>query len=185
MSVKETIDDGVSPKKVLKKRGGVYDGAAFVPQVPDFVGYLLGFLLIWLLYTGFGAVSGVLTHSKRTVTALSAKAKVEAIKSVEKIKEDAEDLIETKDKLTRVTKEKLSRARLSDAVDVEVEEVGSWSALQLKKANKLIDSLTAKAGRSISGIFTDYEFEEERESAQSKESETPVETKRNDSLDRF
>jgi hypothetical protein len=183
MSVKDTIDDGVSPKKILKKRGVSYDGTGFFPQVPDFVGYLLGFLLIWLLYTGFGAVSGVLTQSKKTVSALSNKAKVEAMKSVEKFKDDASDLMDNQQKLTRVAKEKLKRARLSETV--EVEEVGSWSAQQLKKANKLIDSLTAKAGKSLSGIFTDYDFDEQPEIETVSEEEESTNPRRNDSLDRF
>jgi hypothetical protein len=35
-------------------------GMGFMPSLPDCLGYILGFCLIWLVYTGFGSVLGIL-----------------------------------------------------------------------------------------------------------------------------
>jgi hypothetical protein len=35
-------------------------GMGFMPNLPDCLGYILGFSLIWLVYTGFGPVLGII-----------------------------------------------------------------------------------------------------------------------------
>jgi len=149
MSESNKIHNGTDPKKLLKKRGGEFDGQGLFPQVPDFLGYILGFMLIWLVYTGLGAVSGVLTQSKQKVVAMKKEVTSEAKLTVEKIKREAD----------RIDQQEMVRARLNSEVKVEKEK-GSWTARQLKKANIFIDVLADEAGSMLAEVLVDSDYAE-------------------------
>lgn len=174
---KNEIHDGTDPKALLKKRGGVYDGQGLFPQAPDFLGYLLGFMLIWLLYTGFGAVSGVLTHSKNKVVAIQKEVTSEAREAVVKIKEKAHD----------IEQQEVVRARLNSEESHESENIKkqSWTSRQLKKANIYIDVLVDKTGAMLAEAIADSDPEYTQTQEVVKETVSAPPVAPDYSLDRF
>ena len=68
------VMDGVDPKRVLERRGVEYEGSSFLPNFPDYLGYALGLMLIWLVYTGFSSIIAIVSNPNSTVSRMAALA---------------------------------------------------------------------------------------------------------------
>ncbi len=151
-----------------------------LPQLPDYFGFILGFLLIWLVYTGFSAVTGVFVRTHSTVIQYSDKAKEMTLESVSQIKKTTQDFIAV-EKIER----KLARARIKETKKepvvkttvVEKEDTKSWTTKQLKKANSFINGL-------ILGI-EDFVTEPEEVHHSASVTQQPRARKKSDSLEWF
>lgn len=91
MSV-HSIKDGISPKELLRERGISDNGTGLLPDLPDCLGYLLGLSLIWLVYTGFGSVLGILRDPRGALTSIGSQLvqlKQPAVSAVDVVKAEA------------------------------------------------------------------------------------------------
>lgn len=135
----------------------ISDAPSMLPQVPDYFGFVLGFLLLWLIYTGYGAVEKVFVQTKQSAVVLSDKAKF----ATQDIQQQAKDLVSSQSHLVEKAKDKvdelqlkLGRARLSGEPAPAVKETKvkkNWSTEQLNKANSFINDLISTIGQAIYG----------------------------------
>src|SRR5262245_9061194 len=58
------IHNNESPRAILRRLGVKDEGAAFIPELPDYLGYVFGLLLLWLLYTGYQAMVGMMSDDR-------------------------------------------------------------------------------------------------------------------------
>ena len=154
-----------------------------LPQLPDYFGFIIGFLLIWLVYTGFSAVRGVFVNTQNKVVHYSEQAKKITKESVQEIKKHI-----VVDKAVDEIEKKLARARIKESKEDKVvvaenknQGTQSWTTKQLKNANSFINGL-------ILGI-EDFVSEPEEHHEVTTSSEPKVEAgsvrKRSDSLEWF
>lgn len=159
-----------------------------MPQVPDYFGFIFGFLLIWLIYTGYGAVKGVFVQTHKSAIELTAKAKVATKDSVVALQGQAQDLMASNTELVDKAKDKvdqlqskLARARLASQPKSEVTtKKKNWSSEQLKKANSFINDLISTIGEAIYGTSEEEVVKENATPEPSKEV-----VNRSDSLEWF
>jgi hypothetical protein len=137
-----SINRGGSPKKLLLERGLSYEGNRILPEVPDLMSYLLGFLLIWLLYTGYQSVlrvfSGVspVTNSIRT--------------SIDENISKGKGLVAAAvDKDSHRIPADTQRAQLSSRKSIKVVKEKGWFASFIDYLNEGVDELSAEAGQGI------------------------------------
>lgn len=130
-----------------------------MPQVPDYFGFLLGFLFIWLIYTGFSAVKGVFVQTHSKAIEYTSNAKTVTTESVVALHGQAHELMKSNTELVDKAKDKVeelqiklenSRARLAEP-KAETPKSKNWSSEQLRKANLFINDLIATIGESIYG----------------------------------
>lgn len=146
-----------------------------LPQLPDYFGFILGFLLIWLVYTGFSAVRGVFVNTHNKVVHYSEQAKKITKDSVSEIKKHiAVDEIERKLARARIKEPKKQEVKVEKKVDTK-----NWTTKQLKNANKFINGL-------ISGIEDFVNEPEEAHHISDEVIEEPkIKHQRGDSLEWF
>ena len=65
------IHDSESPRAILKRLGVKDEASHFVPELPDYLGYVIGLLLLWLLYTGYQAMVGMMSDTRSRVGRIS------------------------------------------------------------------------------------------------------------------
>jgi hypothetical protein len=135
-----SINRGGSPKKLLEERGMSYEGGSVLPEIPDFLSYLLGFLLIWLLYTGYQSVVGVFSGISPVAKSVSAELKT-------KLKSTKVAAEETGRKLL----EEGQRARLAapEQVAEKTAEAKGWFSTIFDFLNESLDELSSEAGKEI------------------------------------
>ena len=157
-----------------------------LPQLPDYFGFIIGFLLIWLVYTGFSAVRGVFVSTQNKVVHYSEQAKKITKESVTEIKNqisthEAVDAIEKKLARARIKEPKQEKVVTAKDSKDKSHDTKSWTTKQLKNANSFINSL-------ILGI-EDFVYEPEEHHEVSVASEPKVTEgntrKRSDSLEWF
>ena len=151
--------------------------------MPDYFGFIIGFLLIWLVYTGFNAVRGVFVSTQNKVVHYSEQAKKITTESVNEIKKH----ISTNEAVDAIEK-KLARARIKEPKKVvtsntvsknvkKSDDTKSWTTKQLKRANSFINGL-------ILGI-EDFIYEPEEHHHVDVKLVEPKIRKRSDSLEWF
>lgn len=168
----------------------IFDGPSRLPQLPDYFGFVLGFLLIWLIYTGYGAVEKVFVQTKQSAVTLSERAKLATQDSVLAMQNQAKDFAASESSFVEKAKDKvdelqlkLGRARLTSEPAPVVKEVAhkkNWSRDQLNKANSFINDVISTIGQAIYG-------ESEEEQVPEKSTSLPKEAavNRSDSLEWF
>lgn len=137
-----SINRGGSPKKLLEQRGLSYEGTKILPELPDFMSYLLGFLLIWLLYTGYQSVVGVFSGA----APMANKVKTSIDVKIAKGKGIVTEAIDTGD--IRIPREG-QRAQLSAKKPVKVKKEKGWLASFIDYLNEGVDELSAEAGQGL------------------------------------
>ena len=208
-SAEHPIQVGGSPSQLLRSRGGEEEGNSMLPQVPDFLGYVLGLMLVWLLYTGYNSVVTLFTSPDSKVVQLGSRAK--------SLTQETANAIVSNPKTVKVMgtiKDATSAKSLDEAVDVlnsgmtrgrlgTVEEEGEevvtevpeqavsrkgWAARLLQNFNTKINYWTKAAGQSMKGMFDESSAEESPvvESTTVVQEETKeAETKKPDTYESF
>ncbi len=156
---------GGNPKRLLRKRGVDYDGAGFKPEVPDYLGYVLGLMLIWLGYTGYSSVVGMIHSPDSTISKIVVHTKDFKKSAIEKG-------VEAKRKVTEVVEAQVAasensqsadatqegRARLSGHVTYDAEQGWFWS--QLDFLNEIIGSVSVSASEYLKGWYAESDLEQ-------------------------
>ena len=117
----------------LESRGVEYDSAKFTPDVPDYLGYILGLLMVWLVYTGYRSVA---TSIQEPIAKISEHA-VTIKDTVNKLATPDTELVEPKNPAPIIEAPKASD-------NVKKEEKRSWKGylntfnLMLNRANEIL-----------------------------------------------
>ncbi|MCB0323081.1 MAG: hypothetical protein KDD69_05885 [Bdellovibrionales bacterium] len=160
------IKVGGNPKDLLKDRGVEYDGAGYAPEVPDYLGYLLGLLLLWLVFTGYQSVVGMVSDPDSTVSKVNAKAEVLRAQA-EQARKDAEAHVDAVVASAEVPLQILrkevdhARGRLRGEPVSTGEE--SWLLEQLDSLNLAITNLAISAKDTMTSWFSGAGAEEHSE----------------------
>ena len=109
---------GVSAKD-LEEQGVECDSPSFVPEAPDYLGYILGLMLVWLIYTGYNSAVGAMQEP------------------IAKISEHAETIKETVEVFTTVEQPAVSETSsveqplANEPIETEKQSRGWWGKLDL------------------------------------------------------
>lgn len=179
------IRDGEDPTKVLKARGIEYDGTSYMPQAPDIMGYILGLMLIWLLYTGFTSVREVFSTSSQAV-----QRHVQRAKEVTKSTTEALQVEQRAAKMMKT----LEGVNTTDAIQGAIDGVQSglegnpsskddrgWTERQLDTLNEQINRWSS----SVAGMLGGQAANETPELLDEEAPEPPTPTKRADPFESF
>jgi len=188
------IHRAVSPKSVLRQRGLSYDGTSFVPQLPDYLGYLLGMLLIWLAYTTYISIVGVYQTSKAEITKLGAKAGVQIEAATEKIDKKFDKMLTLNQRVATLDQRRRKGERGSlevpakeDVKDAAGDSDEGYLSTLLGYAERITARLSSAAGAAFDKLFGDSEDPPQSPAVRREEKGAAGEDKSelNHSLDRF
>lgn len=107
----------------LEGKGVRYERGSFMPQIPDYLGYVLGLLIVWLVYTSYNSavetvrepiakISEQAVELKETVEVYAETAKAE-----QAIKSPAGGIVEEEDEGFWLSKLELLNTAISWAAD--------------------------------------------------------------------
>lgn len=127
--------------KDLEDNGLAYDGGSFMPQIPDYLGYVLGLLIIWLVYTSYNTA-------------------VETVREpIAKISKQAVAIKKTVVEYAETTKAEKSLTPATSELESEEEEVGFWYR-KLELINSAISWAVDYVSNTVQEMFPS-EFDEE------------------------
>lgn len=179
---------GGNPKDLLRERGVEYDGSSFMPEVPDLLGYLLGLMLFWLIYTGYQSVIGMVSSPDSTVSRIGAKAealKARAVEAGRKAEDRVESIVGAKalqalqEDVLNVTSP--TRGRLADR-DVPTDPEGGWFSQQLARFN---NGVTKVISATKEWVYADSLTDGAESGIESSEQSSPRRPVREDTLEWF
>lgn len=157
------ISRGVNPRSLLAARG-MKDDTSRLPAIPDLVGYLLGFMMLWLIYVGVGSVAKVVQAHKPKVVALASKTSQLAETAKEKTAaalDSSPTLEDIADAAQRVgARGQLKRKGAEEAapaVDAEPQVKRGWIVQRLVVVNGAVQGAVDYLAQGLQGIFSDVE----------------------------
>ena len=185
---------GGDPKRLLRQQGVAYDGSGFKPEVPDYLGYVLGMMLLWLVYTGYSSVVGVIQEPDSTISRLSAKTLTLKDKAVEKglaAKEKMAQVVASEKPLSAALAElpvevraNTGRGRLNPEAPNESEKGWIWG--QIESINLILTDFSQSISSHLQNLFSTNSHSEEIELAVPPPSESGKTTsKKVDDLEYF
>lgn len=156
-----------------------------MPELPDYLGYLFGLVLIWLVYTGYTSVVQVFTDTKSSVSQITKKAKEQLEVGASKLP-DKEELAK---KLAELEVPSLSVTGSDEAAALAeegeaIEEKG-FVGRTFDFLNRGIDTWSARAGNKLQEIINGAPAEKPQPRRARDLDTNPPPTGRDDSLDYF
>ncbi len=131
-----------------------------MPQVPDYLGYVLGLMLIWLAYTGYSSVVGMIQSPDSTISKIVVQTKDLKDTALEKgaiAKEKVTSVVQSQLAATDANpeaKESLpSRARLREDAPYDPEKGWFWA--QLDRVNEYIVSISVTTNEYLQSLFAE------------------------------
>lgn len=145
------IKDGVSPKAVLKERGIHYEGAGFLPELPDYLGYVLVLLLIWIVYTGYSSVVSVFKDPQSTVAKTGNAVQTLAVKAFPKVVNQDPKSVKV-ESFAKDLDEKHVKAKLEGLKERDSTGWRKW--LSLREINKAVSSTISNIPDFFNEVFS-------------------------------
>ena len=191
------ILDGISPDLVLKERGYMNDKGSYLPEVPDYLGYIFGVILIWLVWVGYRSASVIVQEQTPKISKSIEQIKKEQIQSIsqlqaEKMPEIIPPIINVPPPAISISdsniKEEEKNENINPASLTKTKQTKrktrTWKS-RLEELNEVIGEGADYLADSVHGLFNESHEEPNSEETYHPKQVTPNKAPKQDALEQF